>query len=74
MKDSFQKLYKIYPLIPRFVRRWIVRNQHYRRFHLLPKPLIIFAQFIIGVVKKDLRFYTYLNYYFGHLMKKISCR
>lgn len=74
MKDSFQKLYKIYPLIPRFVRRWIVRNQRYRRFHLLPKPLIIFTQFIIGVVKKDLRFYTYLNYYFGHLMKKISCR
>jgi tRNA A37 methylthiotransferase MiaB len=73
MKDSLQKLYKVYPLLPGFFRRWIIGKKHHLCFHWLPKPMVVLAQFIIGVVKNDLRIYTYLSYYLGHLMKKVGC-
>lgn len=74
MKDNFQKLYKVYPLIPRMVRRYMIRNKHYRFFRFVPKPLIIFAQFIIGMMNKDLRFYTYIHYYFVQFMRRFGYR
>jgi radical SAM superfamily enzyme YgiQ (UPF0313 family) len=72
MKDNFEKLYKIYPLIPGLLRRYIIREKLYRYFRFLPKPLIIFAQSINCILKNDLRFYTYINYYLLQLRK--MCR
>jgi radical SAM superfamily enzyme YgiQ (UPF0313 family) len=74
MKDSFRKLYKVYPLLPGFFRRWMLGDKRYLCFHWLPKPMVVLAQLIIGILHRDLRFYTYLSYYWGQLMKRYKYR
>ncbi len=72
MKDNFEKFYKIYPLIPAPVRRFITRKKLYRQFHFLPKPLVILAQLAIGILKNDLRFYTHINNYLIQIRKRFG--
>jgi anaerobic magnesium-protoporphyrin IX monomethyl ester cyclase len=74
MKDNFEKLYKIYPLLPRSLRRYVIRNKLYRYFRFLPKPLVILTQLIIGIFKNDLRFYTYIKYYFIQFIRRFGYR
>lgn len=71
MKDNFEKLYKIYPLIPQRARRYIIKKKLYRHVRFLPKPLVILAQLMIGIIKNDLRFYTYINHYINQFRQSM---
>lgn len=63
-RRDFEKLYKIYPILPFFLLRSILKYKTYRLFHLIPDVLVIFIQLIIGIFKKDYRFGVYINKYF----------
>lgn len=71
MKDNFEKLYKIYPLLPNPLLKSILKNKYYRYFRFVPKPLIVVAQLITGILKSDLRFYTYIHYYLNQFLKRL---
>jgi radical SAM superfamily enzyme YgiQ (UPF0313 family) len=66
-KEDFQKLYKIYPAIPGFLRTAIINHRLHRFFHLIPGFLVVFIQLIIGISKKDLRFSIYMKNYYHQL-------
>ncbi|MFC1514949.1 hypothetical protein ACFL5X_03510, partial [Candidatus Omnitrophota bacterium] len=68
-KDDFERFYKLYPLIPSFLRKYIVKKKVYRLFHLIPNFVVVFLQLIIGICRKDYRFYIYINNYISHLKK-----
>ena len=68
-KDDFERFYKLYPLIPSFVRRYIVKKKLYRFFHLIPRFAVVYLQLVIGICRKDRRFYIYINNYIFHLKK-----
>ncbi|MDD5194267.1 MAG: radical SAM protein [Candidatus Omnitrophica bacterium] len=69
-KEDFQKLFKIYPLLPPPVCAFIIKHKMYRLFHLLPNILVIFIQFINGIIKKDYRFNIYLRNYLYHFKNR----
>ena len=61
MKRSFEKLYKLLPLIPRGVLEYLLRGGRYRAMRLIPGPLVALGQFLNGILKRDLRFTIYLR-------------
>jgi radical SAM superfamily enzyme YgiQ (UPF0313 family) len=72
LKEDFQKLYKIFPIIPFSLRSAILKHRIYRFFHLIPNILVIFIQLIIGISKRDYRFKIYINNYVFNLKKRLS--
>ncbi|MFH1776117.1 MAG: radical SAM protein [Candidatus Omnitrophota bacterium] len=70
-KDNFQRLYKLYPLIPHFARRFIIKYKLYRQFRLIPGFLIVFMQLVNGILKGDYRFSIYIRNYFYHFKKRL---
>lgn len=73
-KNDFQKLYKIYPIIPVLARTLIQRYNLYRLFHLIPGFLVVFIQLINGIFKKDHRFKVYIRNYFYQFKKRLLCK
>lgn len=74
LKDNFEKLYKIYPIIPFFLLPLVLRYRFYRFLHLIPNMIVIFIQLIIGIAKKDYRFRIYINNYAYQLKGIISLK
>jgi radical SAM superfamily enzyme YgiQ (UPF0313 family) len=69
MKNNFEKLYKIYPLIPRRLMDVIIKREWYRSFHFFPNFLVIIIQLVVGILKKDYRFYLYIKNYINHIKR-----
>jgi radical SAM superfamily enzyme YgiQ (UPF0313 family) len=63
LKNNFQKLYKIYPIFPSFIRTTIINHRLYRYCRFIPNSLVTFLQFTLGVFRKDYRFGIYLSNY-----------
>jgi len=62
LKQSFEKLYKLLPLLS---TRWVeffLRKQRYLWARLVPGPLVALGQFLNGILKRDLRFGIYVRY------------
>ncbi len=70
--DVFTKIYKIYPLIPKYIRRKIVEKNYYKYFYKVPKSLIVLLQLLIGLKNRDYRFAIYINNYFHNFIKKFK--
>jgi len=70
-KEDFEKFYKVYPIIPSSLRKFIVRHKFHRFFHLIPRVLIVLIQLLIGLCKKDYRFVIYINNYLYHAKKRL---
>ena len=71
-KENFEKIYKVYPLMPISMRSFIVRKKLYHFFHLIPKGLIVVIQLMIGMLHKDYRFHIHINNYLLHFKNKIT--
>lgn len=63
LKNNFQKLYKIYPIFPSFIRTTIINHRLYRYCRFIPNSLVTFLQLTLGVFRKDYRFGIYLSNY-----------
>ncbi len=61
--SCFTKLYKILPLMPRWVMRWLLRGNRIRVLRLLPPPVVFVLQTLIALKNRDLRFVAYLRSY-----------
>lgn len=70
-KDNFEKLYRLFPLMPSFFRRYIVKKKLYRYFRMVPGVVVTFCQFIIGIYKRDPRFFIYIKRYLRYFKKKV---
>lgn len=71
-KEAFQKLYKLYPAMPGFLRRFVAKRDLHRAFRFIPYGLVIFVQFLIGLFKRDYRFRIYINNYLHHTRMRFS--
>lgn len=71
-KNNFSKIYKIYPLLPYFLKRKIAKGRFYRYFYMIPNFFIVFLQLLIGLKNRDYRFKIYINNYLYSFMKKIK--
>lgn len=69
-KDNFAKVYKIYPIMPGFLKSIIIRKKAYKYFYLVPGFIVVLLQLFIGLKKRDYRFKIYLNNYF-HSFKNL---
>ncbi|MBU1062055.1 MAG: B12-binding domain-containing radical SAM protein [Candidatus Omnitrophica bacterium] len=70
-KDNFEKLYKLFPVMPSFLKRFIIKKKLYRHFHIIPGFIVIVFQLAIGLCKRDFRFIIYIKYYLSHFKKKV---
>lgn len=71
-KDNFSKIYKIYHLLPYFLKRKIAQGRLYRYFYMIPNFFIVFLQLLIGLKSHDYRFKIYINNYLYNLRKRIK--
>jgi radical SAM superfamily enzyme YgiQ (UPF0313 family) len=62
-KDAFSKCYKLLPVIPRVVVRYLLRSGDCRVFGRIPGPLIVLGQLLVAVKGRDYRYLVYLKYY-----------
>lgn len=65
-KDNFSKIYKIYPLLPDWLKKAIVQKRLYGLFCVIPAFLIALLQLWIGIKNKDHRFKIYIYNYLRH--------
>ena len=70
-KENFSRIYKIFPLLPRWIRSKIVKNQWHKYFYFIPNFIIAMLQSLIALKNKDYRFKIYINNYFYNFGKKI---
>ncbi|MCK5883680.1 MAG: B12-binding domain-containing radical SAM protein [Bacteriovoracaceae bacterium] len=71
LKECFEVFFKIFPLIPNWLSRVILKTHVYRSFRYIPSPVVIFAQLFIGILRKDWRFYLYIMNYIKLIRKLI---
>ncbi len=71
---SFEKLFKILPIIPKRVVNWLLHKKRYLLFSYVPSILILILQIIIAVRKRDLRFWVYARRYIFTIPKVIAQR
>lgn len=67
----FSKIYKIYPLIPNYAKKILVEKGLYRCFYWLPNFFIVLLQLVIGIKKRDYRFFMYINNYIYNFKKRL---
>lgn len=67
--DSFRKLYKFLPLLPRRVVDWLTVNRRWRHVRKIPSPLIILGQILGAFRGRDYRFWLYIKYYLLRLRR-----
>ena len=72
LKNNFEKLYKIYPLIPGWVIELIINRKWYRFFRFIPSFVVVILQLIIGIAKRDYRFYLYVNKYMEQVKRCLA--
>ena len=70
MKENFQTLYKILPILSPGMVGYILRRQIYQKLHLLPSIIVIFLQILVAIKGKDYRFLLYFKNYPRQVMKK----
>jgi len=68
-KENFTRFYKIYPIIPKFLRDILLYKKLYRWLYLVPSFIIVLLQLVIGIKKKDYRFKIYINNYLYNFMR-----
>jgi len=68
-KRNFTKIYKLYPIMPKFLRQAILKNDAHKYFFLVPNFIIVLFQLFIGLKNKDYRFKIYLNNYLHNFIK-----
>jgi len=71
-KENFSRIYKIYPILPNFLKNIIVQKELYKWFHLIPDFVVILLQLYGGIKKRDYRFRIYINNYLYNFKKKLS--
>ncbi len=72
VKASFQKLFKVYPALPRPVSRFVVSSGLYRSFWLVPAVFVIALQFFAGMRNKDIRFSIYCKNYIFQIKRRLG--
>lgn len=71
-KENFSRIYKIYAILPNFLKNIIVQKELYKWFHLIPDSVVILLQLYGGIKKRDYRFRIYINNYLYNFKKKLS--
>lgn len=69
---NFQKLYKIYPILPDFIKPFIINWKVDRIMCFIPHCFVVFIQLIIGISRRDYRFSIYINNYYYYFKKAIA--
>ena len=62
LKRSFEKLYKLLPLMPNWMLNYLLERRRYLKMRFVPGPAVMFGQLLIGLLQRDLRFSIYLRY------------
>ncbi|MFH1876336.1 MAG: radical SAM protein [Candidatus Omnitrophota bacterium] len=60
---SFQNYFKMLPLIPRPLNRFIIRGRLVGLFRFIPRPFTVIAMALQALKQHDRRFYIYARYY-----------
>lgn len=68
---NFSVFFRLLPIFPRFVCKFIVRTKLYRGFRFIPALLIYPIEGIIAIKNKDTIAIPYLKYYLYHLKESI---
>jgi len=63
LSETFTKIYKVYPLIPGFIRGKIAGGRMYKYFRFMPNFLVIAMQLLIAAKNNDYCFKIYINNY-----------
>jgi radical SAM superfamily enzyme YgiQ (UPF0313 family) len=74
IKDAFQKLYKLLPIIPDFLLKFIIRKRLYGAFRYIPSPLMLLGQILVAIRGRDYRYIVYFKYYPFRVMKAVKDR
>lgn len=70
-KKDFENLYKLLPIIPRGAWESLIKKRLYRFFHYIPGFAVVLGQMVIGLFRKDYRFYIYIMNYFHQFKKRL---
>jgi len=73
-KENFSRIYKVFPIFPRWIKRKIIKGKWHRYFYIMPNFLIAILQAAIALKHKDYRFKIYINNYFYSFISKIKGR
>jgi hypothetical protein len=73
-KENFSRIYKTFPLLPRWLKKKIIEEEWHRYFYIMPNFLIVILQSLIALKNKDYRFKIYINNYFYGFISKIRGR
>jgi len=60
---TFQKLFKVLPLLPGAVKRFFTSGENWKAFRFVPGILVIFFMLILAIKNRDRRFLIYFKYY-----------
>jgi len=71
LNASYSKIYKIYPLLPDFLKDLMLRTKLVRFFYLMPRCMIVVLQLIRGIAVQDYRFLIYIKHYLHIISRKI---
>jgi len=72
LNANYEKVYKIYPLVPNHMREFFIRTNSFKIIYLFPKIIIVFLQFINAVLQKDYRFSIIINNYLHNAKLRFS--
>lgn len=62
-RDTFSRFFKLLPLIPAPLVRWLTARRRYELFRFIPSPLVIAGQLLAAVKGRDYRYVIYFKYY-----------
>ncbi|MCM8814346.1 MAG: B12-binding domain-containing radical SAM protein [Candidatus Omnitrophica bacterium] len=71
-KKLFQKLFKLYGMLPCSARRFLVSPRMYRLFRFVPNSVVIILQLCDGMRKQDHRFTLQIKYYLFHIRRWVA--
>ena len=68
---TFQKLFKVLPLLPGAVKRFFTRGENWRVFRFSPGFMVMFFMLVLAVKNRDRRFFIYLKHYPSRIKRAI---
>jgi len=74
LKVNFERLYKIYPLLPRSLKKCIMKYELHHFLRFVPGFLILGFQLLIGFLHSDYRFLIYIRNYLYNFKKLLNRR
>jgi radical SAM superfamily enzyme YgiQ (UPF0313 family) len=69
---SIRKFYSLVPLMPKPLRRYIIRKDLYSIFKIVPRFMALLSEIIMSLKSRHPRGNDYIKYYLYHIVKRIK--